>query len=47
MARIEEYDVIPSDTIPREEIGNMAGERIIENGISYWVEGKFMTRTLL
>ncbi len=38
MAHIEVYDIMLSDTIQQEEIGNMAGERIVDNGINVWVK---------
>ncbi len=45
--RIDVYEVILSDTIPREDIGRMAGERIIDNGVSPWVGAKYMVFTPL
>ncbi len=31
------YEIILSETIPREEIGRIAGERISDYGVSPWV----------
>ena len=37
ISHISVYEVILSETGPREEIGRIAGERISDNGVSPWV----------